>query len=397
MSKIVEKAFDASKKIVRSIFRGSPNLITTSDLNRQLEALKYQVDKLDEKTGFIIEGANLGYKLENATLKVSLGYDTMEFKGCSFEPDKTIESSINLTASAPYAYMCLVAEKETVTYDTDTTHEIAGAKFEDGTYMRAADQIRYKNETFVLTHSLESVKNYVGVIAFFRYSNGNIYVNENWTSLYSPLRVMDNSGALGTDFSEPAKSFPPKVGDSYDVAFRKLTDSILNLISQSPYGTTSWASVSRPFTFMDVQWQNVALRFVNGKLVLSIGQIIIPQDSIAGSYFYFYLDVESADEDFTEMYNKMRAKISKFNNEFGTSGRVGNPQSQIVLSDDLTLIDSEGTPAPCCLFITAISTGIVCHFRVLGPTDDSYSYNKRKAPAIFNYKILIVDFPFDMT
>lgn len=223
MSKIVEKAFDASKKIVRSIFRGSPNLITTSDLNRQLEALKYQVDKLDEKTGFIIEGANLKYKLENSTLKVDLVYDTMEFKGCSFTPDQTIECSINLTASAPYAYLCLVAEKETVTYDTDTTHEIAGAKFEDGTSMRAADQICYKNEVFVLTHSLEFVENYVGVLAFFRYNNGNVYVNENWTSLYSPLRVMDGSGSVGAKF-ETSQKYPIKLGDNYDVAFGKINN-----------------------------------------------------------------------------------------------------------------------------------------------------------------------------
>ena len=46
MSKIVTKAFDATKKVVRSIFRGSPNLLTSSDLNRQFEALKHQIDEV---------------------------------------------------------------------------------------------------------------------------------------------------------------------------------------------------------------------------------------------------------------------------------------------------------------------------------------------------------------
>lgn len=221
MSKILEKAFDASKKIIRSIFNGSPNLITTSDLNRQFEALKHQADKLDEKTGFLIEGGNLEFKLEGSTLKVNFAYSTMEYKGCVFYPDQKITVDTNFTASAPYAYFCLVADKETLTYDTDVTHEIAGAKFADGTSMRAADQIVYKNERFVLTHSVESLNNLVGIIAFFRLINGKVYASENWTDFYSPLRVKDGSGSVGSDF-ETSQKYPIKLGDTYDVALGKL-------------------------------------------------------------------------------------------------------------------------------------------------------------------------------
>lgn len=221
MSKILGKAFDASKKIIRSIFNGSPNLITTSDLNRQFEALKHQADKLDEKTGFLIEGGTLGFKLEGSTLKVDLTYDTMEYKGCTFSPDQETIVETNFTASAPYAYFCLAADKETLTYDTDVTHEIAGAKFADGTSMRAADQIVYKNERFVLTHSVESLNNLVGIIAFFRLVNGKVYASENWTDFYSPLRVKDGSGSVGNEF-ETSQKYPIKIGDTYDVAFGKL-------------------------------------------------------------------------------------------------------------------------------------------------------------------------------
>lgn len=221
MSKIVEKAFDVSKKIIRSVFNGSPNLITTSDLNRQFEALKHQADRLDEKTGFLIEGGRLNFKLEGATLKVGISYDTMEYKGCSFTPNKEAIVETNFTASAPYAYFCLVADKETVTYDTDSTHEIAGAKFSDGTSMRAADQIVYRNEKFVLTHSVDSLSNLVGIIAFFKLINGKVYASENWTDFYSPLRVKDGSGSVGSDF-ETSQKYPIKLGDTYDVALGKL-------------------------------------------------------------------------------------------------------------------------------------------------------------------------------
>ena len=221
MSKIVEKAFDVSKKIIRSVFNGSPNLITTSDLNRQFEALKHQADRLDEKTGFLIEGGRLNFKLEGATLKVGISYDTMEYKGCSFTPNKGVIVETNFTASAPYAYFCLVADKETVTYDTDSTHEIAGAKFSDGTSMRAADQIVYRNEKFVLTHSVDSLDNLVGIIAFFKLINGKVYASENWTDFYSPLRVKDGSGSVGSDF-ETSQKYPIKLGDTYDVALGKL-------------------------------------------------------------------------------------------------------------------------------------------------------------------------------
>lgn len=235
MSKILEKAFDASKKIVRSIFRGSPNLITTSDLNRQLEALKYQADKLDEKTGFFIEGGYVGYSLKSSTLEVAFGYDKMEYKGCSFEPNASVDLKTNLTKAAPYAYLCLVADKETLTYETDSSHEIAGAKFADGTSMRAADQIVYKNEKLVLTHSVESLNNFVGIIAFFTLDGEKVAINKNWTDTYSPLGVRADGGVVGPGIITK-QGFPIKLADTYDVAFGK----IQNYLGDSTVYTGGW-------------------------------------------------------------------------------------------------------------------------------------------------------------
>ena len=235
MSKILEKAFDASKKIVRSIFRGSPNLITTSDLNRQLEALKYQADKLDEKTGFFIEGGYVGYSLKSSTIDVAFGYDKMEYKGCSFEPNASVDLKTNLTKAAPYAYLCLVADKETLTYETDFSHEIAGAKFADGTSMRAADQIVYKNEKLVLTHSVESLNNFVGIIAFFTLDGEKVVINKNWTDTYSPLGVRADGGVVGPGIITK-QGFPIKLADTYDMAFGK----IQNYLGDSTVYTGGW-------------------------------------------------------------------------------------------------------------------------------------------------------------
>ena len=228
MSKIIEKAFDATKKIIRSVFLGSPNLITSSDLNRQIEAIKYQLDQLDDKTGMVIEGGNLGHTLNGGTLSVNLEYDTIRFKGCQFSPT-TQQLTINFTSSAPVAYLCLVAEKSEVTYSDDTTHEIAGAKFADGTSYPAANQIVYKNEALVLTHALSSVENLVGVIGVFTLSStGNVVVKENFiTDEKSDTLAMGKSGVI-TDFDSSLKGTIAN-GRTYDEAFSIVENRFVNL------------------------------------------------------------------------------------------------------------------------------------------------------------------------
>lgn len=167
MSRIINKAFDASKKIVRSIFRGSPNLLTSSDLNRQIEALKYQIDKLEERTNVdtdldinVVSISAHRRNLEDPTrtmqdsenrVTFTLGY--MRFKGCLFTPTvspMTISIGEN---EQKKMYIHLVAEKKIVTYEDDFSHEISGAKFEDGASMPAADNEVYFNEKIVCTEN----------------------------------------------------------------------------------------------------------------------------------------------------------------------------------------------------------------------------------------------------
>lgn len=167
MSRIINKAFDASKKIIRSIFRGSPNLLTSSDLNRQFEALKYQIDKLEERTNVdtdldinVVSISAHRRNLEDPTqtthdsenrVTFTLGY--MRFKGCLFTPTVSPMTISIRENEQKKMYVHLVAEKKIVTYEDDFSHEISGAKFEDGASMPAADNEVYFNEKIVCTEN----------------------------------------------------------------------------------------------------------------------------------------------------------------------------------------------------------------------------------------------------
>lgn len=262
MSKIIEKAFDAGKKIIRSIFLGSPNLITSSDLNRQFEAIKYQLDQLDEKTG-VSSDLSINASVASGTLSVSYDYTFISYKGCSFSPAKTA-LSINLTSSAPTAYVCLTAEKETLTYDTDVTHDIAGAKFEDGTSYAAANQIVYKNEKVVITHSVSGVANLVGILALIELStSGNLVIKYNCINKNTSLSM--DSTDLVKDFDVNARG-AVKNGMSYDRAFSIIENRFTNLC-------TEWTR------FIGEDGESAAegyFRIVNGTLQISkFSEIVI--------------------------------------------------------------------------------------------------------------------------
>lgn len=203
MSSIIEKAFDASKKIVRSIFQGTPNLITSSDLNRQIEALKYQVDSLDSKVGGMSD-VEITPILSGSTLRVSVEYSYMEFRGCAFSPSKTVNGTINLTDSAPTVYVLLTATERTLTYSDDSSHEIAGAKFQDGSSYPAADQIIYENEQIVLSHSVSEVQNVVGVIAVVSLVNGKAVVNKNTVEKGQSLPIILRGSVSPVEFYKVA-------------------------------------------------------------------------------------------------------------------------------------------------------------------------------------------------
>lgn len=277
MSKIIEKAFDASKKIIRSIFKGSPNLITTSDLNRQLEALKYQLDMLDDKTG-VVSDIDIKYSLSSGTLTIGYNFSYMLFKGCSFKPGVT-SLATNLTKSAPLAYLCLVADKKTVTYDDDTTHSIAGAAFADGTSLPAANQVVYSNEALILVHAFSNIENLVGVVAQFVLSDtGNVLIKKNTLSDKESLSMV--KGGVISDF-DPNLSGKVVNGKTYDEAFSIIENRFSNIApdweflvtesSGNEVTTTSTFRIQSGMLYLNLMEQKIQISSKSDRTYLGIG------------------------------------------------------------------------------------------------------------------------------
>ena len=172
MSNVIEKTFDASKKIIRSIFKGAPNLLTATDLNRQFKALKYQIDKVEEKQ-FAISDLIIDFyidfiKSSKGVFVPIINVTKVNIKGVTFSP-KLASTVTNTKASTMWNktwYICLVAKKKLVTYEDDFTHEISGAKFEDGTSMPAANNEVYYDEEVTIA-SDPNVENCVYVLGKF--------------------------------------------------------------------------------------------------------------------------------------------------------------------------------------------------------------------------------------
>lgn len=232
MSKIVDKVFDAGKKIIRSVFLGSPNLFTTSDLNRQIEAIKYQLDSLDDKVG-VYSDFDFTIQYGGSLLLVRTGISYVETKGCKFTPAPAT-LIINFTSTASAVYVQLLADKETVTYQMDDTHDIAGAKFEDGTSSPAANQIIYKNEELKLSHALtDDEGRLVAILGMFYLSDaGNVLWFPNFTAKNTPLAFRKSF----VQDLDPSVKGNIQRGDSYDRAFSILENKLNNRI------TSNWTS-----------------------------------------------------------------------------------------------------------------------------------------------------------
>lgn len=219
MSKIIDKPFNAAIKIFRTIFKGSPNLITSADLNRQIEALKYQMDSLDEKVG-VLSDFMTSITYESGSISVTPIFTYLEVKGCSFNPSKAVLTTA-LTGSGK-VYVCLTAEQEEVTYATDFSHDIAGAKFEDGTSMEAANQMVYKNEGLVITSNPAGVSNFVAILAMYSLnSNGTVEQTLNTITRYQSALLKQTVPVL-RNFEENPEENKPVNGMAYDKAFSVL-------------------------------------------------------------------------------------------------------------------------------------------------------------------------------
>lgn len=148
MSAIIDKPFNWANKIVRAVFRGSPNLITTSDLNRQIESLKQELAVLQQSSGIII--SDLSYSYDNVGNLNTTG--TYVFcKGVRFNIPLTAQ--LLATDIIDNKELRLYAKRQLVTYTDDPSKDISGAKFEDGSTQPASDHYVYTDAKIVFVTS----------------------------------------------------------------------------------------------------------------------------------------------------------------------------------------------------------------------------------------------------
>lgn len=172
MSAIIDKVYDATKRIYKSVFKGAPNLITTADLNRQMSAFQAQLENLYRFVGPITDlSFTFEQDNENPSFSASYTLSKMVARGCDFTnllpASGTLSGDLPVTANERL-WVLLTATQKLVTYADDPSHDIAGAKFSDGTTYPAADQIVYETASLVTSpDNYDSVENVVEALGYF--------------------------------------------------------------------------------------------------------------------------------------------------------------------------------------------------------------------------------------
>lgn len=172
MSAIIDKVYDATKRIYKSVFKGAPNLITTADLNRQMSAFQAQLENLYRFVGPITDlSFTFEQNNENPSFSASYTLSKMVARGCDFTnllpASGTLSGDLPVTANERL-WVLLTATQKLVTYADDPSHDIAGAKFSDGTTYPAADQIVYETASLVTSpDNYDSVENVVEALGYF--------------------------------------------------------------------------------------------------------------------------------------------------------------------------------------------------------------------------------------
>lgn len=149
MSSIVDKAFDATQKIMRTIFRGTPNLFTTPDLNRQIEAFDYRLKRLEWFRGIetdMVVSREVGAGYNN----IVFTYSYIRVFGCTLYEGVQRSVYHSVYSGYPLGGYGLYINPGIVQYADDPSHAISGAKFADGTSQPAADNLVINDWGFAL-------------------------------------------------------------------------------------------------------------------------------------------------------------------------------------------------------------------------------------------------------
>lgn len=156
MSKIVAKPFNPAQKILRAIFRGSPNLFTTEDVNRQIENFEHRLNDIETRLySGIVSDAFLVYNAEGI---LGLNVRTLTLLGTSLlSSSEIVTFNLGVHHQEYRGSIYLWYKTTIVTYESDTSHAISGAKFEDGTSRAAADHLTISAWGIVTQDALEGL------------------------------------------------------------------------------------------------------------------------------------------------------------------------------------------------------------------------------------------------
>lgn len=227
MANIIEKAFDVSKNIVRTIFLGRPNLFTTSDLNRQIQAFKYQMDSIENRLGAESDMEISFDSTGNQTRCKVMKGTYFRVNGLNIPlPNPSDVFGVDATYGTE-CYFYVWGNFARKTYTNDPTHEIAGAKFSDGTSMPAADQLVLGDVHYAMTDDIGDitrVDDFAFLIAKMNVINvSDKYIRLNYKKVGSSV-MMDSVNTLEaiTQPEQDHKDDPLKVGDDFNTCMSKL-------------------------------------------------------------------------------------------------------------------------------------------------------------------------------
>ena len=247
MSSIINKPFSWANKIIQAVFKGSPNLITTSDLNRQLEAFKKEMYLTQQGLGVIISDLSVTPPSSGSDYTTSGSY--VYCAGMRFDIDLTGTHTI---PSNSIKELRLYAKKDLITYEDDFSKNISGAKFTDGTTQPAADHYVYSlPEVALVDASLpndnfeypgNSGKEYVCTLVRFQMSPNPASAFYPKDSMYQMFTVPMGSNIFNLGmkngsfrqftvptYTNTARELVPNADDTWQDCTHKLWSRLYNL------------------------------------------------------------------------------------------------------------------------------------------------------------------------
>lgn len=237
MASIIDRAFDASKKIVRAVFRGAPNLFTTSDINRQFEAIKAQLDFLEDKVGCVnTSNVDITATISGTTLTVQVkagGGGNMEFYVRGIKHTTTSFPALTKTSigKSGVCYLVMRATTKLVEF-SDAQYDISGAEFSDSTYQPAADHLVYDTFSISLESSNILPAGAVGVLAKISWEGTTTYVRPYYKNSVYTNGIHSDSGLFAmaqnkVESFSPTETTTPGINVNYDRVLAYLARTIV--------------------------------------------------------------------------------------------------------------------------------------------------------------------------